>query len=81
MATRILERVPLDRIEQQARPVDVGRLVMLAVVGVCYLLGFVVAKAVILLGLVLGWAVAAVRTGWQDAHLPAEERQSRGVAG
>jgi hypothetical protein len=74
MATRLLERVPLDRIEQQSQPVDVGRLVMLAVVGVFYLLGFVAAKAVIGLGVLLGWVVAAVRTGWQDARLPAEER-------
>jgi len=81
MATRILERVPLDRIEQQARPVDAGRLVMLAVVGVFYLLGFIVAKTVILLGVLTGWVVAAVKTGWQDAHLPAEERRPRGVAG
>jgi len=81
MATRILERVPLDRIEQQTHPVDVGRLLMLTVVGVFYLLGFVAAKTVILLGVLLGWAVAAVKTGWQDAHLPAEERRPRGVAG
>ena len=88
MVTRILERVPLDRIEQQAHPVDVGRLVMLAVVGVFYLLGFVAAKVAMLLAVVaavlgvgLGWAVAAVKTGWQDAHLPAAERRPRGVAG
>jgi len=81
MATRLLERVPLDRIEQQAQPVDVGRLLMLAVVGVFYLLGFVAAKVVIGLGVLLGWAVAAVKTGWQDAYLPAEERRPRVVAG
>jgi len=80
MATRILERVPLDRIEQHAQPVEGGRLLMAAVVGVFYLLGFIAAKTVILLGVVLGWAVAAVKTGWQDAHLPAEERRRARVA-
>lgn len=75
MAIRLLERVPVERIQEQAKPVDVGRLLMLAVIGVFYLLGFVTAKLVILLGVLLGWALAAVRTGWQDAHQPAGERR------
>lgn len=75
MATRLLDRVPLDRIEAQARPVNLGRLVMAALVGVFYVLGWLAAKIVIVAGVALGWAWAALRTGWADAHQPAEERR------
>jgi uncharacterized oligopeptide transporter (OPT) family protein len=79
MAVRLLERVPIDRIEQQAKSVDLGRLLPVLLVGFFYLIGFVARKAVIVVGVGLGWMVAATRTGWQDAGLPVEERR-RGVA-
>ncbi len=75
MAVRLLERVPIDRIEAQAKPVDLGRLLMMLVVGFFYLLGFVVRKVVLVLGVTLGWVIAASRTGWQDAAVPTEERR------
>ena len=75
MAVRLLERVPIDRIQEQARPVDLGRLLVMLVVGVFYLLGFAARKTVMVLSVGLGWMVAAVRTGWQDAGRPAEERR------
>ncbi len=80
MAVRLLERVPIERIEQQAKPVDLGRVLMVLVVGVFYLLGFVVRKTALMLGVLLGWAVAAVMEGWQDAGKPAEERRRARVA-
>ena len=80
MATRLLDRVPLERIEQRAQPVNLGRLLMTLVVGVFYALGFVAAKAVVVAGVLLGWVAAAVVTGWQDAHLSAEERRRARVA-
>lgn len=79
MAVRLLERVPIQRIEEQARPVDLGRLLMVLVVGFFYVCGFATRKVVLVLGVGLGWAVAAVRTGWQDAGKPVEERR-RGMA-
>jgi hypothetical protein len=75
MAVRLLERVPIDRIEQQARPVDLGRLLITLIVGFFYLLGFITRKVALVLGMGLGWIVAAVVTGWQDAAVPAEERR------
>ena len=82
MATRLLERVPIDRIEQRADPVDLGRLLAAVMVGVFYLAGWIARREWQGLGLLLrgvsvgaGWAVAAARTGWQDAGAPAEERQ------
>ena len=75
MSVRLLERVPVERIEAQARPVDLGRLLVVLVVGFFYLLGFAARKVVLVLGVTLGWVIAATRTGWQDAAVPAEERR------
>ena len=75
MAVRLLERVPIDRIQAQAKPVDLGRVLATLVVGFFYLLGFVVRKVALMLGVLLGWVIAAVVTGWQDAGKPAEERR------
>ena len=82
MAIRLIDRVPMDRIESQAEPVQFGRLLAALVVGTFYLAGFVARREWQGLGLLLhgvsvaaGWAVAAVRIGWQDAGTPAEERQ------
>ena len=82
MAIRLIDRVPMDRIESQAEPVQFGRLLAALVVGVFYLAGFVARREWRGLGLLLhgvsvgvGWAVAAARTGWQDAGMPAEERR------
>ena len=78
MAVRLLERVPIERIEEQARPVDFGRLLMTLIVGLFYLLGFIARKVALVLGVGLGWMLAAAKTGWQDAAKPAAERRPRG---
>jgi hypothetical protein len=78
MALRLLERVPVDRIQEQSKPVDLGRVLMVLVVGVFYLLGFIARRAVLVLGVGLGWMLAAAQTGWQDAGAPSAERHSRG---
>jgi predicted PurR-regulated permease PerM len=80
MATRLADRVPLERIEQRARPVNLGQLLVTLVVGVFYALGFAAAKVVVIAGVLLGWVVAAVVTGWQDAGKPVEERRRASVA-
>lgn len=77
MATRLLERVPVDRIEAEAKPVDLGRLLMVLIVGLFYLLGFVARKTVVVAGVGLGWMLAAAKTGWQDAAVPPAERRAR----
>ncbi|HEY5986521.1 MAG TPA: hypothetical protein VIV12_09110 [Streptosporangiaceae bacterium] len=80
MAIRLLGRVPIERIEEQAKPVDLGRLLMLLVVGVFYLLGFVARKVVMVVSVGLGWMLAAAKTGWQDAAVPPAERRQRARA-
>lgn len=75
MAVALIERVPVDRINKQAKDVRFWRTVALALAGLLWGLGWILAKsfAVIWLGLV--WAAAAVKVGWADARqAPAGER-------
>ena len=78
MAIRLTDRIPVDRIQEQAKTVDLGRVLMTLVVGLFYLLGFVARKITLVLGVGLGWMLAAAKTGWQDAAKPAAERRPRG---
>ena len=80
MAIRLLDRVPIDRIEAQAKPVDLGRVCKVAVMAVVYGLAFSTRKVGIGIGVTLGWIGAAAKTGWQDAAMPAEERARARVA-
>lgn len=73
----VLERVPVDRITTQAREVDfrrlalaVLRLLLAAVLGVLYGLGWLARKAV----LALADAGTSVKLGWQDAGQPGGAR-------
>lgn len=62
-----LDRVPLHRIQQEAKPVDLarfGRLLLTVLAGALYLLGWVSAR--VLYG--LGWIATAVRVGWVEGR-------------
>lgn len=80
MALRVLDRVPVDQIEAEAKPVDLGRLLMVLIVGLFYMIGFGARKVLLVAGMGLGWMVAATRTGWQDAAIPPAERRQRARA-
>lgn len=62
-----------DRVSAEVRPVKLGRAALTVLAAVLYALGWVPAKAVLVLkwclrtlGFVLGWCVAAVRIGWRE---------------
>jgi hypothetical protein len=63
-----LTRVPLDRINEQARRVPFWRTVLTAIAGLLFAVGWLAAKAFGLLWLVLVWSVTAVRVGWQEGR-------------
>ncbi|MGH8952686.1 MAG: hypothetical protein ACRDX9_14855 [Acidimicrobiia bacterium] len=63
MAT-VLERVPVDRINAEARDVQVGRSLLTLLAGFFYLLGWLAGKAVT----GLAWCFAAVRVGWREGR-------------
>jgi len=74
----ILEHVPLERINAEARQVHVGRLLLTLLAGFFYLLGWLAAK--LLLGVV--WCCVAVKVGYLEAGGPVRRKaRTRGPAG
>lgn len=67
MVTRLLDRVPTERIQAEARQVDLGRLLLNLLLGVFWLLGWLVGMAAV----GVSFAYASAKTGWQDAHTQA----------
>lgn len=66
----VLERVPLDRITVEAKAVRPGRTILLALAGLLYALGWLVAKAFGLAWLAVAWTGTAVKVGWTDGRKP-----------
>lgn len=70
----VLEGVPIDRINREAREVDAGRAVLTAVAAVLFALGWLAAKAVGLVVLVVAWSWTAARIGWEQGRGPKPAR-------
>ncbi len=66
MVTQLLDRVPVDRIRQEAEQVHLGRLLLVLLVGVFWVLGWLAGKAT----LAVGFAYAAAKIGFQEARNP-----------
>ena len=64
MVTQLLDRVPVDRIQAEARQVHLGRALLTLLVGVFWLLGWLVGKAT----LAVGFAYAAAKIGFLEAR-------------
>lgn len=67
MATQLLDRVPVERIQAEAREVRIGRLLLNLLLGVFWLLGWLAGMAAV----GVSFAYASAKTGWQDAHAQA----------
>ncbi|MFJ9114473.1 hypothetical protein ACIRJO_02875 [Streptomyces sp. NPDC102394] len=64
----LTERLPVDRITEQARQVKFWRSVLTALAGLLFGLGWLAAKTFALLWLAGVWSVTAVKLGWQEAR-------------
>lgn len=64
----MLERLDLERVTDEAQRVDIGRGLLTLLIGFFWVLGWLAAKAVIVVATVVSFAVAAMKVGWQDAH-------------
>jgi hypothetical protein len=73
MATRLLDRVPLERVEAEARQVNLGRALLTLLVGVFWVLGWLAGMA----SLAVRIAWAGVKEGWSDARRPFLEAEVR----
>jgi hypothetical protein len=69
--TALLERVPIDRITDEARDIQFWRTVLKVIAAVLYGIGWVAAKTLGFIWLGLCWAGAAVKLGWIEARKPA----------
>jgi hypothetical protein len=68
MATSLSDRLPIERIQAEAREVHFGRTLLTLLVGVFWLLGWLAGKATLALGFV--WAAAKV--GFKEARTSTE---------
>lgn len=62
----VLDRVPVQRISDEARQVHFGRTVLTLIAALFYGLGWLVAKV----WLAVAWCATAVKVGWQEARTP-----------
>jgi hypothetical protein len=61
-------RIPLDRINREARQVRFWRALLTVLGGVLFGMGWVSAKVVQVFWLATVWSVTAVRLGWQEGR-------------
>lgn len=77
---QLAERFDVDRISAEARQVELGRSLLTILAAVLYALGWLLAKVVIVLWLIVAWTFTAIRLGWRDAWAThARERVRRQV--
>lgn len=71
----ILDRVPVDRINAEAKQLHLGRALLTALAGLLYLIGWTLARVATYAWIAITWSVAAVKLGAQDGwKLPDRER-------
>jgi hypothetical protein len=78
MVTQLLDRVPAERIQAEARRFQLGRTLLLLFMGIFWVVGWLAGA----LALAVGYAWASVREGWRDVHaladrLAEEKRRAR----
>ena len=70
----VLERVPVDRINAQARDVHLGRVLLTVFAALFFAVGWTAAKA----WLAVAWCGVAVKVGWQEARSGSTTRRPAG---
>jgi hypothetical protein len=61
----VLQRVPVDEINQRAREIHFWRTVATLLAGLLFAVGWLVAKGFTVLWLGVAWTATAVKVGWQ----------------
>lgn len=70
----VLDRIPVGQIGDEAREVQFSRVLVAAITGVLFGLGWVVAKVVGAVWFALVWSAVAVKVGYQAGREPRERR-------
>ena len=68
--TTIIDQIPLERINAEARKANFGRLLLTLIAGLFYLIGWVAARFFF----ALAWCGAAVKVGWQEGRRTGDRR-------
>ena len=68
VTTDLLDRVPVDRITEQAKQVRFWRSVATLVAACLFGLGWLTAKGFGVLWFAAVWSACAIREGWRDAR-------------
>lgn len=76
MAVTWVQRVPVDRINEQAQQMRFWPTVATVLAGLCWGLGWLAAKGFAVVWLAARWAAAAVSVGWADARRSASKSGS-----
>jgi hypothetical protein len=66
--TTVVDRIPLDRIEQRARAAHPGRAALTVIATALFALGWVVYKALAVAWFAAAWCGSAVAEGWVTAR-------------
>lgn len=67
----VLDRVPVEQINRQAREIHFWRTVLTLFAGLLFGLGWLTAKAFAVAWLAMAWTATAVKVGWQEGRKPA----------
>jgi len=66
----VLDSIPIDRINREAREVDAGRALLTVLAAVLFAVGWLAAKTVGVVWLTLAWSATAVKVGWREGRSP-----------
>ena len=74
----VLERVPLDRIDERARAADPGRAAATVIAAVLFGLGWLAARALSIMWAGVAWSASAVAEGWAQGRSAGWARHAAG---
>ena len=72
--TAVLDRIPIEKINAEAREINVGRIVLALLALIPFVLGWLCAAAVT----AVGWTWTAFKAGWHEARPPQPKPESSG---
>lgn len=77
----MFDATALERIQTEAKELDPLKGLLAVVAAIPYVLGWIIAKVFAVVWLVVSWAIAAGKVGWQDARKPKAPTLRSGYGG
>jgi hypothetical protein len=70
----LMDTVPVERINAEARDVQFGRTVLTIIAALFFAIGWIAARTLGVLWLALAWSATAIKVGWQAGRAPTARR-------